>query len=74
MYKVFFYNFGYSKDFNDLEAALLYGKESGFECNVIDSEGNLIKNIKVIQALDIEVTLWYTEKVWGQSSEGNDNL
>ena len=48
MYKVFFYNFGYSKDFNNLEAALLYGKESGFECNVIDSEGNLIKNIKVI--------------------------
>jgi len=48
MYKVFFYNFGYSKDFNDLEAAIQYGKESGFECSVINPEGELVRSIKVI--------------------------
>ena len=46
MYKVFFYNFGYSKDFNNLDDALSYGKDSGFECAVIDMEGNMIKSFK----------------------------
>ena len=50
-YKVFFYNFGYSKDFNTLEEAIRYGKESGFECSVISPSGELVKSIKVIQCL-----------------------
>ena len=48
MYKVFFYNFGYSKDFNNLDDALSYGKDSGFECAVINSEGEQVKVFKVI--------------------------
>jgi hypothetical protein len=47
-YKVFFYNFGYTKEFNTLEDAIKYGKDSGFECSVINPQGELVKSIKVI--------------------------
>ena len=47
-YTVFFFNFGFTKHFKDLESALLYGKESGFECAVIDKDGNQVKVFKVI--------------------------
>ena len=47
-YTVFFYNFGYTKHFNSLEEALTYGKESGFECAVVDKDGNQVKVFKTI--------------------------
>ena len=50
-YTVFFYNFGYTKHFNSLEEALTYGKESGFECAVVDKDGNQVKVFKTIQCL-----------------------
>ena len=48
-YSVFFFNFGFTKHFNDLEEALTYGKESGFECAVVDKDGNQVKVFKTIQ-------------------------
>jgi hypothetical protein len=48
MYTVFFFNFGFTKDFNDLESALTYGKESGFQCAVINPEGEQVKVFNVI--------------------------
>ena len=47
-YTVFFFNFGFTKHFKDLESALLYGQESGFECAVINAEGEQVKVFKVI--------------------------
>ena len=34
MYKVDFYNFGYSKHFDTLELAIENAKSSGFQCTV----------------------------------------
>ena len=48
MFTVFFFNFGFTKDFNDLASAMKYGKESGFECAVINPEGEQVKVFKVI--------------------------
>jgi len=48
MYTVYFYNLGYTKEFNTLEEAVQYGKKSGFECNVINPQGEMVRTIKVI--------------------------
>ena len=45
-YSVFFFNFGFTKHFNSLEEALTYGKESGFECAVVDKDGNQVKTFR----------------------------
>ena len=49
LYTLNFYNLGYSKHFDTLAEAIKYGKESGFECSVIDPDGEWVKTIKVIQ-------------------------
>ena len=48
LYTLYFYNLGYSKHFNTLEEAVQYGKKSGFECKVINPEGEMVRTIKVI--------------------------
>ena len=47
-YTVFFFNFGFTKHFKDLASAMKYGKESGFECAVINAEGEQVKVFKTI--------------------------
>jgi len=48
MFTVYFFNFGYTKHFNTLDEAMQYGRESGFECAVINPEGVNVKTFKVI--------------------------
>ena len=48
MYTVYFYNLGYTKEFNTLEEAVQYGKKSGFACKVINPQGEFVRTIKVI--------------------------
>lgn len=42
-FSVYFFNFGFTKHFDSLDEALSYGKESGFECVVVDDKGELVK-------------------------------
>ena len=56
-YTVFFFNFGFTKHFNDLASAMKYAKDSGFECAVINSEGEQVKTFKTIQNRVVTGTL-----------------
>lgn len=46
MWTVFFYNFGFSKDFGSFEDACAYAKSSGFECAVIDPNNQPAKTFR----------------------------
>lgn len=42
MYTVYFISFDYSKHFDTLEEAIKHGKDSGFECSIINPQGEVI--------------------------------
>lgn len=48
MYLVSFTNFGYSKHFNDLDAAATYMRRAGFESTLMTPKGELIAEFRPI--------------------------
>ena len=48
MYSVFFYNFGFTKHFDNRVEGEEYAVDSGFECGIIGPDNELIKVVRVV--------------------------
>jgi hypothetical protein len=55
MYLVSFTNFGYSKQFNDLDAAVTHMRRSGFEAVLMTPKGEVIAKFRPISGLSYVV-------------------
>ena len=55
MYLVSFTNFSYSKQFNDLDAAVTYMRRAGFEAVLMTPKGEVIAKFRLISGLSYVV-------------------